>query len=212
MSLLTYRVVLMLLIISMTHVSSGQQRAPSAVWLFPAVSWRASDNLRWQGQLGYNHYFRMGLFYPQAFITVHKNIVLNPAYLFLVQKKEGVPAVQEHWLMNAVILQAARKRFAADDRNMLYNRFTVGAPARHYYRNRLRIAQSLKAGTATIRLYAFDEIYYFFNDHNLSRNRAACGISSDLTAHINADIAYIRQWDRYGVNLNLFFITGTWQF
>lgn len=205
------RIILIMLFAGLQQVSSAQGKTPAAAWLFPGVSWHPSKNVRWLGQLGYSHYFRMGVFYPQAFITVHKNIILNPAYIYAIQKREGVPAVQEHWLMNAVILQAAGRQLLADDRNMIWNRLTVGAPSRHYYRNRLRVAQSFKTWGATTRLYAYDEIFYLFSNKNLSRNRAALGISSELTPHIYVDVTYIRQWDRYSGRLNLFFITATWQ-
>jgi hypothetical protein len=211
MTPLASRIIFLLLLGMLEYTAHAQKRTPSAAWLFPGVSWQSSKNVRLQGQLGYNNYYRMGIFYPQAFITVHKNIILNPAYIYAVQKSEDAPTVQEHWLFNAIILQAARKQLLVDDRNLLWNRFTVGASSTHYYRNRLRVAQSFKAWGATTRLYAFDEIFYLFNNKELSRNRAAFGISSELTPHTYVDVTYIRQWDRYAGPLNLFFITGTLQ-
>jgi hypothetical protein len=201
------------LLICLHHASSGQKkRTPYAAWLFPAVSWHPAKDVRIEGRLGYNHYLRMALFYPQGFITLNKNVVLNPAYIYAVQKPEGGATVQELYLMNAVIFQAGHKNFLADDRNMLWNRFTSGMTARHYYRNRLRLTQSFKPVGITTRVYVYDEVFYLFNQRTLTRNRAAFGISSDVTAHIYTDVTYIRQWDRYSGNLNLFFITGMWQF
>lgn len=211
MTPLAGRIILVLLLGVLQYAVHAQKRTPTAAWLFPGINWHTSKDVRLQGQLGYNHYYRMGIFYPQAFITVHKNIILNPAYIYAVQKREDAPAVQEHWLFNAIIFQAARKQLLVDDRNLLWNRFRVGASSTHYYRNRLRVAQSFKAWGATTRLYAFDEIFYLFNNKNLSRNRAALGISSELTPHTYVDVTYIRQWDRYAGRLNLFFITGAWQ-
>jgi hypothetical protein len=205
------RILLIVLLLMLQYVVYAQKRTPTAAWWFPGVSWHASKNVRLQAQLGYNHYLRMGILYPQVFITVHKNIILNPAYIYALQKRDDAPTVQEHWLFNAIIFQVARKQLLIDDRNMLWNRFTVDAPARHYYRNRLRVAQSFKAWGTTTRLYAYDEIFYLFNDKKLSRNRVALGVSSELTSHTYVDVTYIRQWDRYAGHLNLFFITGTWQ-
>lgn len=204
-------ILLIALFINLSHVSFGQERTPSAMWLLPGVSWRPAKNVRLLVEPGYNHYLRMGLFYPQAFITVHKNIVLNPAYIYGIQKKGGIPAVQEHYLMNAVIFQANRRHWSIDDRNMLWNRLTVGTEARHYYRNRLRATRTFSIWQTTTRLYGYDEIFYLFNQHKLVRNRIAVGISKDITSHMNLDITYIRQWDLYAGNLHLFFIAGTWQ-
>lgn len=205
------RIICFILFANLQYVSSAQESTPYAAWLLPGISWRPEKNIRLLGQLGYNHYFRMGIFYPQAFITIHKNIVLNPAYIYAVQKREEASTVQEHYLMNAVILQVHSKDFLFDNRNMLWNRLTVGATARHYYRNRARVTQSFKTWSATTRLYIYDEIFWLFNQGNFARNRAALGIASELTAHITIDITCIRQWDRSSGPLNLFFIAGTWQ-
>ena len=164
------------------------------------------------GQAGYNNYLRAGLLYPQAFITVHKNIILNPAYIFFVQKHERSRKSVEHYLMNSIILQATGKNFLLEDRNMLWDRFNVGSGARHYYRNRLKITQSFKIREATIKVYAYDEIFYLFNENNLTRNRIALGTNCVFIVHLNVDIAWVRQWDKHSGNLNLFFIMGIWQF
>src|SRR5262249_46510422 len=159
-----------------------------------------------------NHYFRMGIFYPQVFITIHKHIVLNPAYIYAIQKNKDAAAVQEHYLMNAIIFQVSKKQFLIDDRNMLCNSFTVADKSRHYYRNRLRVFQSFKTWSVTTKLYGYDEVFFLFNYKSLARNRAAFGINCDLTSHVNADINYVRQWDRYSGTLNLFFLAAIWQF
>ncbi|HEY0611938.1 MAG TPA: DUF2490 domain-containing protein [Chitinophaga sp.] len=205
------RIILVMLFVSLQYVSSAQEKTPVAAWLFPGLSWRPEKNVRLLGQLGYNDYFRMGIFYPQAFVTIHKNIILNPAYIYAVQKREYASTVQEHYLMNAVIFQVSSKGFLLDSRNMLWNRLTVGSAARHYYRNRARAMQSFKTWSATTRLYVYEEIFWLFNQGNLSRNRAALGITSDLTRHITIDVTYIRQWDQTSGPLNLFFVAGIWQ-
>lgn len=205
------RIILILLFMYLSYPSSGQKKTPSAAWLLPGISWRPAKDVRLQGQFGYNDYFNMGIFYPQAFITIHKNIVLNPAYIYAVQKSDGKPSVHEFYLMNAVILQANKNNFLFDDRNMLWNRITDGERPRYYYRNRLRVIRSFKTWAATTRLYGYDEIFYLFNEYTVSRNRAALGVNSDLTAHVNVDVTYIRQWDRYSGALHLFFIAAIWQ-
>ena len=206
------RIILIVLFTGLSCSASGQKKTPVAAWIFPGASWSPAKNLRLEGRLGYNDYLRSGLFYPQAFITVHKNIVLNPAYIYIVQKPLKAPILQEHYLFNAIIFQASRKRFYIDDRNMLWNRLAAGAEDRHYYRNRLRVGRSFKTWELATRLYVYDEMFYLFNDHNLARNRAALGVTSDLTAHANVDVTYIRQWDRYAGSLNLFVINLIWQF
>jgi uncharacterized protein DUF2490 len=206
------RIVLIALLISQSHMSSGQEEAPIAAWLLPGTNWYPAKEVRLLGQLGYNHYFRMGIFYPQGFITVHKNIVLNPAYVYAIQKNKGNATVQEHYLMNAIIFQASKNNFSIDDRNMLWNRFTVGDRPRHYYRNRLRITQSFKAWSTTTRLYGYCEVFFSFHFKNPTRNRAAFGVSSDLASHLNVDVTYVRQWDGYSGTLNLFFLAAIWQF
>lgn len=212
MSLPVNRLLLVGLLVGLSLVSYGQKRTPYAAWLFPAVSFHPAKNVRLVGQLGYSHYFRTALVFPQGFITVHKHIILNPAYIYTVQKRENVPTVQELYLMNAIIFQTVVKGFTLDDRNMLWNRFTTGMSARHYYRNRLRLTRSFKHGGITTSVYVYDEVFYLFNERTMTRNRAAVGISSDVTASINTDVTYIRQYDKYAGNLNLFFITGTWKF
>jgi hypothetical protein len=211
MSPLRDQLISIMLLMSCQQPLSAQEHTPSAIWWLPGARWQVAKNTRLQAQVGYNRYLWTSIFYPQAFITIHPNIVLNPAYFYTSQKREGLPVLQEHYLANAIIFQAARKNWFIDDRNMLWNRLTVGAHARHYYRNRLRLMPSFKIASVTTRPYVYDEIFYLFNEHTLSRNRAAFGVSSDLTKHINIDITCIRQWDRYAGNLNLFFIAGFWQ-
>jgi hypothetical protein len=206
------RIVLIALLISRPHLSSGQGEAPIAAWLLPGTSWHPAKEVRLLGQLGYNHYFGMGIFYPQGFITVHKNIVLNPAYIYAIHKNKGNATAQEHYLMNAIIFQASKNNLSIDDRNMLWNRFTVGDRPKHYYRNRLRVMQSFKVLSSTLRLYGYDEVFLLFRFKNPARNRVAFGISSDLTSHLNVDVTYVRQSDRYSGTLNLFFLVAIWQF
>ncbi|MET0637754.1 MAG: DUF2490 domain-containing protein [Chitinophagaceae bacterium] len=200
------------LLVGIQYLSFAQPGAASAVWWLPGVSWHPAKNTRILGQVGYNHYLRAGIFFPQVFITVHKNIVLNPAYIYLVQKKYRTPVLSEHYLMNAVILQATSKYYFIEDRNMLWNRIPVGSAATHYYRNRLKVGRILETGEIVTKLYIYDEIYYLFNNTTVTRNRIAFGINSELSRHINADIAYVRQWDRYSRNINLFFIMVILQF
>ncbi len=60
--------------------------AQVAAWLLPGVQWKASPKVSLFGELGYSSYFGAGLGYMQAFIAVHKHIVLNPGYLYLGYK------------------------------------------------------------------------------------------------------------------------------
>ena len=205
------QLILATLLISLQYLSVAQQNTPYAAWLLPGVNWYPAKNTSLLGQVGYSQYLAAGLFYPQAFITVHKNIVLNPAYIFFVQRKEGRPELTEHYLMNSIILKAAGKMIFAEDRNMLWDRFTVGAAATHYYRNRLKVGLLFKSGEKITKLYGYDELYYLFNSSIVTRNRIALGMSHDISLHVNAEITYVRQWDRYSGNLNLFFIQATWQ-
>jgi hypothetical protein len=204
-------VMLILSTIYMEFNSHAQEHTPHAAWLLPGVDVNASDHLRLRNQPGYNHYLKTGIWYSQAYIPVHKNIILNPGYIYSLRKMEDSEWLQEHYLMNAVILQAKKKNFMIDDRNMLWNRITVGDKARHYYRNRLRLIQSFKTGSITTRVYGYDEIFLLYKHENLSRNRAAVGVNSDLTVKLNIDITYVRQWDRYTGTLNLYFIAAIWQ-
>ncbi len=199
------------LLTGLQYLSVAQQRTPSAAWLFPGVSWNPAKKTSLLVQAGYNHYLAAGLFYPEAFITVHKNIVLNPAYIFFVQRKEASRQLTEHYLMNAIILKAAGRKIFIEDRNMLWDRFATGAGTTHYYRNRLKVGLLFKTGEKITRLYGYDELYYLFNYNIVTRNRIAFGISHDLASFINAEVTYVRQWDRNSGNLNLFFIMGTWQ-
>lgn len=203
--------VIALLLASLQCPTHAQLHAPYAEWLLPGVSYQFSKKTRLLAQAGYNHYLHAGLFYPEAFITVHKNIVLNPAYIYLVQKNEGLPTVKELYFMNAVLLQAATTHFFIEDRNMLWDRFTSGLPARHYYRNRLKVGWEFKNGTVTTKLYTYDEVFYLFNNGLIARNRPALGANIDLSKHLNTEITYIRQWDRYAGRLNLFFIQAIWK-
>ncbi|TWV99107.1 hypothetical protein [Chitinophaga pinensis] len=74
------------------------------------------------GELGYNRYYRAGLAYMQAYITIHKNVVLNPGYLYFIYKRPGQPYGQEHFVMPAVIFQIPVRKILIEDRNMLWNR------------------------------------------------------------------------------------------
>ncbi|MDF2187923.1 hypothetical protein [Paraflavitalea sp. CAU 1676] len=201
-----------LLVLVKQQGATGQKRTPSAAWLMPAASWRPANNVRLVAQLGYNNYYRMGIFFPQGFITLNKHVILNPAYIYALQKRPTVPRVWEHYLMNAVIFQVKSSNLLIEDRNMIWNRWTTGIQSRHYYRNRLRINRAFKTWSATTKLYAYDEVFYLFNVKSVVRNRAAFGISSDLNAKWLADVTFVRQQDRYAGPLNLFFIACTWQF
>ncbi len=115
-------------------------------------------------------------------------------------------------MMNAVTGQVSWAGFDIDDRNMLWNRIRVGDTPLHYYRNRLRVLRSFRLWEQEAKLYTYDEFFFLFNSGQLIRNRVAVGTSYDLFDHLNMDVTYIRQSDRGGGRLHLFFIMGTWKF
>jgi hypothetical protein len=182
-----------------------------AAWYLPGVSWQVSKKVSLVGELGYNQYYTAGLGYLQGFITVHKNLVLNPGYIYYGYKNSGQEYRQEHFLMNSVIGQLPMGKFLLDDRNTLWNRISYHAEPLHYYRNRLRLIRSFLLGHAGAKVYGYDEAFYQFNSGRWMRNRLALGASYDVLRHANLDITYIRQWDHSSGWLHLFFITATWK-
>lgn len=206
-------ILLLFFLASATQSVVAQTReVPAAAWLLPGFLWKASPKVSLFGELGYSKYFRAGLGYMQGFITVHKNVVLNPGYLYLLYKDQAQSYGQEHFLMNAVIGQFSWRKFFVDDRNMLWNRISAEAAPAHYYRNRLRVVRTFQLAQQQVKIYGYGEAFFSFNDGQLMRNRIAIGASYDVIRHANMDVAYIRQWDRAGGRLHLFFIMGTWKF
>jgi hypothetical protein len=53
------RIILTVLLAGLQQVSFAQGKTPAASWLFPGVSWRASDKVHLQGQLpgSFNHVY-----------------------------------------------------------------------------------------------------------------------------------------------------------
>lgn len=199
-----YVVLLSLLYPYMLH---AQERDEVAAWLLPGISRNVSPKVDLLGEAGYSPYYKAGIGYIQGFITVHKHLVLNPGYLFFYNQGSG----PEHFLMNAVTGQFAKGNFFTDDRNMLWNRISNYTSPQHYYRNRLRLVRSFQLKPAPVKVYVYNEAFYLLNAGQWRRNRLAAGCSYDVLHHLNMDITYIRQWDRYGGWLHLFFIMGTWK-
>lgn len=191
--------------------TAQQQDDPVAVWLLPGAFLKVSKKVSLFGELGYSRYYRAGLGYMQAYITVHKNIVLNPGYMYFIYKRPGQAYRQEHFVMNAVIAQVTLGKVLIEDRNMLWNRIRTDNSPLHYYRNRFRVTWSFQLWATEAKLYGYDEGFYSFNNHSWSRNRLAAGTSYDVMRHTNIDITYIRQWDRTAGWLHLFFIMATWK-
>lgn len=181
-------------------------RGNVVAWLLPGVSWQPSSKFTLLGQPGYSRYYGSGLLFIRGFITIHKNIVLNPGYMYLTDGHR-----RDHFLMNAVTGQLKFSSFLLDDRNMLWSRFGTDIEPAHYYRNRLRLIRSFQLAGRQAKLYGYNEAFLFLNNGNWTRNRFAAGTSYDMLHNVNIDITYIRQWDRTGGWLHLFFIMATWK-
>ncbi|PWV54455.1 DUF2490 domain-containing protein [Chitinophaga sp. S165] len=186
-------------------------RGDVAAWLLPGVSWQPSSKFRLLGQPGYNSYYRAGLGYIQGFITIHKNIVLNPGYMYYIRKTDKGAHQHSHFLMNAVTPQIQFGSFLLDNRNMLWIRTGTDIEPLYYYRNRFRLVKSFHLADREAKLYGYNEAFRLLNNGTWTRNRFAAGTSYDILPHANVDVTYIRQWDRTGGWLHLFFIMATWR-
>jgi len=202
---------ILLAILFQTNGLAQKNKTPTDTWIFPGISYQASPATRLLAQFGLNHHQHITAAYIQAFVDVSRNITLNPGYLYFRSIGHAEKIRQEHTLMNAVILHFSLNKFLIDDRNLLWNRFMENGGF-HYYRNRLRLTWPIKAGPGLLKIYAFDELSYFFNEGIWSRNRLAVGCGYDLRRWFNLDIFFAGQNDVFNGRLNLLFVQATVQF
>lgn len=185
--------------------------APSATWYFSGISYQVSRSTEIWGHFGINNDQAIKAVYLQSFINIHKNITLNPAYLYLAINNDA-GGRKEHTFMNAVYIHVPLNKFLLDDRNMLWNRIRKDAEDLYLYRNRLRLSLPFKLASRNGRIYTFDEVTFSFNSNEWSRNRLGAGFVYDIISRVNIDAFYARQNDTSSGGLNLFLIMGTIRF
>lgn len=184
---------------------------PTFAWYLPGVSYKHSESLRFTAQVGVATPQPTNAVYLQSFIRAGKYLTLNPAYLYLRNAPSNGKRLQEHTLMNAVIINVPLGNFLIDDRNMVWNRFRKHTDDIHFYRNRLRVGWTYTALPQHPRLYVYDEVFYLFNTGAWVRNRIAVGVMCDLFHWFNLDVSYVRQADKGTKGLDLFFIMAVIQ-
>lgn len=185
--------------------------APSATWYFSGISYQVSRSTEIWGHFGINNDQAIKAVYLQSFIRIHKNITLNPSYLYLAIDSDAGGS-KEHTFMNAVYIHVPLTKFLLDDRNMLWNWIRKDAEDLYLYRNRLRLSLPFKLASLNGRIYTFDEVTFSFNRNEWSRNRLGVGFVYDVISRVNIDAFYARQNDTSSGGLNLFLIMGTIQF
>ncbi|HEX6431837.1 MAG TPA: DUF2490 domain-containing protein [Niastella sp.] len=163
------------------------------------------------GQFGINRSQSTNSVYLQAFIKAGRYITLNPAYLYLSYPGATDFRIREHTIMNAVIITIPFKHVLIEDRNLIWNRFRKDLQTLNFYRNRLRVFRSFTGASRTIKLYAFDEVSFFLNDCQFTRNRLAVGLACDIIPSFNVDVFFAREHDERNGRTNLIFIMGTLQ-
>jgi len=206
----TWQLAACLLFLFIANKSISQNNStPTAIWLLPGISYQDSSRVKLLLQYCLNSRQEINAVYLQAFIKAGRNIIINPAYLYL-NFPGTKPHVQEHTFMNAIIVSFPLGKMILDDRNLIWNRFRRHADDFHLYRNRLRL--NYPFSWQSFKLYAFDEVFYLFNQHSWTRNRIAFGCSMDFTSSFNADIFYAREYDSINGRMNLVFIITTFQF
>ena len=201
---------LYLAILFTTDGLAQKGKTPTDTWIFPGISYQTSPATRLLAQFGLNQRQHIAAVYVQAFVDVGRHITLNHGYLYFRYAGISETIRQEHDLTNAVIIHFSLSKFLVDDRNLLWNRFMENGDF-HYYRNRLRITWPIKAGAGLLKIYAFDELSYFFNKGILSRNRLAVGCGYDLWQWFNLDVFFSGQNDVFNGRLNWLFIQTTFQ-
>ena len=194
-----------------TILHSQNDDPPTAIWVLPGISLQNDKNFKILGQAGRNSLQGIDAIYIQSFIKAGKHITLNPAYLFLDFSTPGLRPTHEHTLLNSVIISFNMKSMTLEDRNMIWNRFRKDREDAHYYRNRFRIIQPLKWKSCEIRLYIYNEAWFFLNDFRWTRNRLSGGIAYDLVKWFTLDISFVRQHDNSSGKMTLVFLMGTFQ-
>lgn len=199
---------LVLLIPAFTSIAFCQNNgAETSIWYLPGITWQDSAGHRLMGQFGINRPQSINAVYIQAFIKAGRYITLNPAWLYL-----NFPGtMHEHTIMNAVIITIPFRHLLIEDRNLIWDRFRKNLPDLHFYRNRLRVFRPFTLAAHTIKLYAFDEVSFFLNDCQFTRNRLAAGLAYDINPSFTVDVFYAREHDRINGRSNLIFIMGTLQ-
>jgi Protein of unknown function (DUF2490) len=203
-----------LLTLAVIHIClqcSGQEKnLPPTVWTLPGVSYQVSPKFSLLDQLGYNSYQRSKIIFTQGFYQANKYLSIGSGYLFFIEPVANKRDYVEHDVVNTLTVTIPISHFILEDRNMLLNTFSDAAKD-HFYRNRMRLSFPFKVDSNSIKIYAYNEEYYFTNDGRWSRNRIGTGCGYDLTTRVNLDVSYVRQKDIFSGNLNLVFVMLTIQ-
>ena len=179
---------------------------PTATWIMPGVSYQWTPKLRLLDQVGINPSQHAQFNFAQAFFDLNKHVTLYGGYFHYHASDNGY--VENDALIGALYNTHIGK-ILVDDRNMLNLIYPVQGTQKSYYRNRIRFSYPFTIASHPAKVYTFDEGYYLFDAHRLSRNRAAAGMSYSASKLLTADLSYWRQSDHYTGSINLFFVQLT---
>ncbi|GAO44087.1 hypothetical protein FPE01S_03_01270 [Flavihumibacter petaseus NBRC 106054] len=177
--------------------------------MFPGINYKPDAKTAYWAQYGVSPPLHLQALYLQAYIKTGKHVILNPAYLYLNNKPPGQPRLQEHTLMNAVIVYFPVHRLVVDDRNMIWNRFRRYGKDLHFYRNRLRVSWPIPNRAVQLKPYLFDELTFSFTEGSFTRNRVAAGLVIKPARWFQLEVTWLREYNRYYNNVNLLFVMTT---
>lgn len=194
------------LVINCMPVKAQVKSTPTATWFMPGISYQWTSRFRLLDQVGINPSQHSQFNFAQGFYDLNHHFTLYSGYFFYHASDNGY---RENDGFIGGIYNFRLEKLVVDDRNVLNLIFPDQGMQKNYYRNRLRIGYPMLLGSRAAKFYVFDEGYYLFEEHRFSRNRAAAGMSYNLSKQLNTDFSYWRQRDHYSGSINYFFVQLT---
>ncbi|MCF2518786.1 DUF2490 domain-containing protein [Dyadobacter sp. CY351] len=183
--------------------ANAQTPATRGIWLMPTLQFNVSDSAAINLQPGWNPQQGMFFIYANSVLKVNRLLDINLGYLFLDLPERNN---DESTFMNGATLKLGSRKFMLENRNLIWNRFRTLKDSKHYDRNRARLFYHIKFDHYKISPYVVDEFWIYLNEIHLARNRVGAGVSLAVVDKLNLDFSYVRQSDRSGDKLHLFFL------
>ncbi len=154
------------------------------------------EEFRWADDASdfYYHHYDAGFVY-----SLNKYLDLGINYRQVYEKKKGDFKEENRPHVNAT-LKYDFYGFKLDDRNRLEYRHFDYQAASWRYRNKLTLKLPWKFTKLEIQPYLADETFLNFQNKAFSRNRFYSGFGMSLTKNLKAEIYYLLQSTRSGIN------------
>ena len=127
-----------------------------------------------------------------------KYLTLTPSYLYLAtQPLKNQKGFENRLTLAATVHVPIGGGFTLSDRNQFERRIRHKQVDATRYRNRLKIEQPLKIGTAKLNGLVADEVSYDRSDDAWVRNRFTIGVGKTFNEHFTGELYYLRQNDSH---------------